>query len=370
MPRIHILPADLTLQADPADNLLKVLRRHQVPIRYSCKSGECGSCKCVLESGHVELKAYEAKALPDVQRDAGIILACRAVLQEDITIRLIDSDDLIAHPERKLLCRVTALEELAPDIVALRMHIEFADQDGVPFTFSAGQYAQLVLDTEDGEVARDFSIASTPVDAEYDDLLEFHIRRTPHGAFSSHLGGRVQVGTMLRVNGPMGTSYFRPRHEGPLYAVGGGTGLAPMLSIVQTALANGKTDPVVLYAGFRTLEDAYRVDLLDALQREYGNFRYVLALEKPPGGSCPNIVQGTVGEALMRDAVDFTGAKVYLAGPPAMVEATAAVLLARGLPERDVHADAFYPLTSAEAAAQGAMQGAEVGRADAAPAGG
>lgn len=350
MPRIHILPSGLTLDADPAENLLKVLRRNQIPIRYSCRSGECGSCKCVLESGQVEMKAFHPKALPATQRQAGVILACRATVQDDITLRLIDSDDLIFHPERKLLCRVLAVDEVAPEVFSLRLHIEYADQGGVPFTFSAGQYAQLVLDVDGQEVRRDFSMASTPVDAEYDDLLEFHIRRSPDGAFSRHLGGRIRPDTALLVQGPMGTSYFRPRHEGPIYAVGGGTGLAPMLSIVQTALANGVTEPVTLYAGFRTLADAYRLDLLESLRREWPNFRYVIALDQPPEAPRPHVVAGPVGAALLRDVADFAGAKVYLAGPPAMVETLAADLLARGVPERDIHADAFYPLGAAEGA--------------------
>lgn len=348
MPRVHILPAGTDLLADPEDNLLKLLRRHQVPIRYSCKSGECGSCKCILESGQVTLKAYDPKALPQVQKDAGIILACRAVLREDITIRLTDSDDLIAHPERTLLCRVVALEPLTRDIFALRLHIEFADMGGVPFTFSAGQYAQLVVDVEGQEIARDFSMASTPVDAEYDDILEFHIRRTPNGALSSLLGSVIRPGAQLLVRGPMGTSYFRPRHEGPLYAVGGGTGLAPMLSVVQTALDNGKLEPVVLFAGFRNQDDVYGLQQLDELRRRHRNFRYHIALDEARPGDPPQAVHRPLGAYLLEQVPDFSGAKVYLAGPPGMVEAISATLLERGLTERDLHADAFYPPVATE----------------------
>ncbi len=343
MPRVHLLPSETDLVADADDNLLKLLRRHQVPIRYSCKSGECGSCKCMLEAGEVTLKQYDAKALPDSQREAGVILACRAQIKEDITIRLIDSDDLIVHPERKLLCAVAGLEPLTADIMALRLHIEFADQGGAPFTFSAGQYAQLVVEVDGVEIARDFSMASTPVDAEYDDLLEFHIRRTPTGAFSGLLGGVICPGARILVRGPMGTGYFRPRHDGPLYAVGGGTGLAPMLSVVQTALANGKCEPVVLYAGFRNRADVYALELLEQLHREFRNFSYVLALDETGPDDPPGAIHAPVGDVLLGRVADFSGAKVYLAGPPGMVESVTAALLRSGLPERDLHADAFYP---------------------------
>ncbi|CAZ88855.1 2Fe-2S iron-sulfur cluster-binding protein [Thiomonas arsenitoxydans] len=350
MPRVHILPAETDLLADPDENLLKLLRRHQVPIRYSCKSGECGSCKCVLESGQVKLKKYDPKALPDAQRDSGIILACRAILSEDITIRLTDSDDLIAHPERKLLCRVVALEPLTQDIFALRLHIEFADMEGIPFTFSAGQYVQIVVEVDGQEIARDFSMASTPVDAEYDDLLEFHIRRTPTGALSSLLGGVIRPGAQLLVRGPMGTSYFRPRHQGPLYAVGGGTGLAPMLSVAQTALDNGKLEPVVLFAGFRNQADVYGLEQMEQMRRSYRNFSYHLALDEAQPGDPPQAVHRPLAAHLLEQVADFAGSKVYLAGPPGMVEAISASLLERGLPEKDLHADAFYPPVTAELA--------------------
>jgi len=343
MPRVHILPLGTDLLADPEENLLKLLRKHQVPIRYSCRSGECGSCKCFLESGNVTLKTYDPKALPEAQKAAGVILACRAVLHEDITIRLTDSDDLITHPERNLLCRVVALEPLTADIFALRLHIEFADMEGIPFTFSAGQYAQIVVNVDGQEIARDFSMASTPVDAEYDDILEFHIRRTPTGALSSLLGGMIRPGAQLLVRGPMGTSYFRPRHEGPLVAVGGGTGLAPMLSVVQTALDNGKLEPVMLFAGFRNQADVYGLEQMEQMRRSYRNFSYHIALDEAQDGDPPQAVHRPLGAYLLEQVTDFTGAKVYLAGPPAMVEAISASLLERGVSERDLHADAFYP---------------------------
>ncbi|MGA8010070.1 MAG: 2Fe-2S iron-sulfur cluster-binding protein [Thiomonas sp.] len=348
MPRVHILPSGTDLLADPDENLLKLLRRHQVPIRYSCKSGECGSCKCVLESGQVELKKYDAKALPDAQKERGIILACRAIVSEDITIRLTDSDDLITHPERKLLCRVAALEPLTQDIFALRLHIEFADMEGIPFTFSAGQYAQIAVDVDGQEIARDFSMASTPVDAEYDDILEFHIRRTPTGALSSLLGSVIRPGAQLLVRGPMGTGYFRPRHEGPLYAVSGGTGLAPMLSVVQTALDNGKLESVVLFAGFRNQADVYGLEQMEQMRRTYRNFSYHLSLDEAQAGDPPQAAHRPLGDYLLEQVADFTGAKVYLAGPPGMVETISSALLARGLSEQDLHADAFYPPVSAE----------------------
>ena len=349
MPIISFPASGLELQADLDDNLLKVLRRHKVPIHYSCKQGECGSCKCVLERGEVLMQDYKGTALPETQRAQGVILACCSRIKGDVQLRLVDSDDYIVHPERHLVTEVIGLRELAPEVFGLRLKIRYVDRDGEPFIFSAGQYAQLSVGTADGSfIARDFSMASTPVDAEYDDELEFHIRRTPTGAFSGLLGRGIEVGGTIFVDGPMGSSHFRPRHEGPLYAVSAGTGLAPMLSIVKTALHNGKLDRVTLYAGFKSAGEVYGREDLAALAREFRNFRAHIVVES--GAGAQDRV-GRVGDALLADVTDFSEAKIYLAGSPAMVEAVSAAMLERGLPPGDVHADAFYAPKPARTAA-------------------
>ena len=340
MPTISIPSHGLQLAAHDDENLLKVLRRHQVPIGYSCKRGECGSCKCAVESGSVELGPHAEAALPPAQRAQGLVLACCARVHGDVQLRLIDSDDFIVHPERRLVTHVVALEPLAPEVYALRLHIDFVDRDGEPFVFSAGQYATLSVRGADGAwIERDFSLAGTPVAAEYDDLLEFHIRRNPQGAFSGLLGNVIAVGSTVYVNGPQGSSHFRPRHSGALYAVAAGTGLGPMLSIVRTALHNGKLEPIALYAGFRSSGDVYGVAELDALAAEFPNFSAHVVVEE---GAASGQRSGRVGDALLADVKRFDGAKIYLAGSPAMVDAVCAALRTRGVGAGDLHADAYH----------------------------
>lgn len=340
MPLISIPARGDVLQAESGENLLKVLRRNQIPVQYSCKRGECGSCKCRLESGGVDMQGYRESALPAAQRDAGLILACCSTIRGDITLGLVDSDDYIEHPQRHLVTVVREVETLTPEVARLRLDIRYVDRAGEPFVFSAGQYARLsVQDAAGTWIARDFSMASTPVDAEYDDTLEFHIRRTPSGAFSGLLGTVLVPGATVYVEGPMGSAHFRPRHDGPLLAVSAGTGLGPMLSVVKTALLNGKIDEVTLYAGFRTVADVYARASMAELASEFNNFRFHIVVEE---GAQGDDRPGRVGDAVVADRGAFDGVKVYVAGSPAMVEAVSAALCARGLATRDLHADAFY----------------------------
>jgi len=307
-----------------------------VPYPHGCRSGNCGACKSRLEFGEVDLTPYSEFALGAAERRDGLILACRAVPWSDAGVAWLDADETIAHPLRYLTCRVVTLDDATHDIRRLRLAIEA----GGPFSFSAGQYAAL---TFAGQAPRDYSMASRPDIVD----LEFHIRRTVGGSASSYVAERLRVGDTVKVEGPFGSSFLRERHMGPIIAIAGGSGLAPIKSIVESALAAGMAQPIDLYFGVRAERDLYLEDHFRMLAARYGNFRFIPVLSQPEGATTRRC--GFVHEAAVADHPDLDGAKAYLAGPPVMVEAATTALLARGMRRQDVHADAFY--TEAEKAA-------------------
>jgi CDP-4-dehydro-6-deoxyglucose reductase/ferredoxin-NAD(P)+ reductase (naphthalene dioxygenase ferredoxin-specific) len=163
-------------------------------------------------------------------------------------------------------CRVAEIAKLTHDILRLRLEI-FA---GGPFAFSAGQYAQLELPVAPG-ISRDYSMANRPDQP----LLEFHVRVMPGGSVSHRIATALKVGDMVKVSGPMGTSYLRAQHPGPMLCIAGGSGLAPVKSIAETALTSGLAHPVHLYFGVRAERDVYCERELAALQARHANFRRI-----------------------------------------------------------------------------------------------
>ena len=316
--------------------ILEAALQAGVAFPHGCRSGNCGACKSRLETGEVELTPYSEYALGEAERRDGLILACRAVPWSDVSLAWLDADETIAHPLRHLTCRVVALDDATHDIKRLRLAVEA----GGPFTFSAGQYAAV---TFAGQAPRDYSMANRPDEAE----LEFHIRRTSGGAASIHAATALRVGDMVKVEGPYGASWLRDRHTGPILAIAGGSGLAPIKSIVESALGAGMAQPIDLYLGVRAERDLYLEDHFQALAARHGNLRFVPVLSQPEGATTRR--RGLVHEAAAQDHRDLDGAKAYLAGPPVMVEAATALLLERGMRREDIHADAFY--TEAEKAA-------------------
>lgn len=319
-----------TAAAAAGDTVLDVLLAANIGFSYSCQSGNCGTCKCELLSGEIVEMEHSEHALTAAERARGVVLACRSQVWGDVVVRRLAAEEFIVHPSRVMQCRVVTLIPLTHDIVGLRMKIE----NGGPFTFSAGQYARLELPSAPG-VVRDYSMANCPGDA----MLEFYVRILPQGQVSRALA-QLRVGDLVRVSGPLGTSYLRAQHPGPLLAIAGGSGLAPVRSIVDSALANGESREMHVYFGARSARDVYLHDTF-ACWRARGVLTHVV-LSEPTGLAAP-YRDGLVSDAVAADFADLKGYKVYLAGPPPMVDAATEVVRARGVPTRDIHADAFYP---------------------------
>jgi naphthalene 1,2-dioxygenase ferredoxin reductase component len=251
----------------------------------------------------------------------------------DAEVSWLDADGVVLHPERRLLCRVAALDDLTHDIRRVRLAIE----SGGPFGFFAGQYASL---TFKGMPPRDYSMANRPDEK----LLEFHVRRMGEGSVSAYIADRLCLGDPVVAEGPLGSAYLREQHEGPILAIAGGSGLAPIKAIVESALARGQRQPIHLYFGACDERDVYLTDHFAALAARHDNFHFVPVLSAPRVPTQRRT--GLVHEAVAADIKALDGAKAYLAGPPAMVEAAMALLVERlGLPREDVHADAFYTET-------------------------
>ncbi|MBI1395157.1 MAG: 2Fe-2S iron-sulfur cluster binding domain-containing protein [Betaproteobacteria bacterium] len=337
---ISIDGSGVRVAAEPGDTVLDALLMAGVGFPYSCQAGNCGTCRCELLEGEVlELEASE-HALADEDRARGQVLACRTQVWGDVVIRRLDDEEFVVHPSRRLECVVDSVERLTHDILGLRLAI----LSGGPFLFSAGQYAALEFSFSPG-VSRDYSMASTPGDGH----LEFFVRERRGGGVSDGLSERLHVGDRVRVSGPFGSAFLREGHEGPVIAVAGGSGLAPIRSILATLRARRTDQPVHLYFGARTERDVFgEREMIEWTRPPGSSLQIVLAdtmhRSKGPGARRA----GLVTDALDADLDDLLGAKAYVAGPPAMVEAAVAVLERKGVPSRDIHADAFYPAQGSE----------------------
>ncbi len=335
---IKVRQFDDDLAVEMGQTILEAALARELPYPHGCRSGNCGACKSELIAGEVEMSPYSEFALTEAEKASGLILACRAVPWSDCEVKFLDADETVAHPSRRLTCRVVSIANATHDIRILRLEI----LSGGPFDFSAGQYASIEFP---GLPPRDYSMANRPDEK----VLEFHIRLLPGGAVTPFVARQLRVGDLVRIAGPLGTSYLREKHTGPIVALAGGSGMAPIKSIVETALARGMQQPITLYFGVRAERDLYLEDHFKALAARHANLTFIPVLSEPDGPTSRRT--GFLADTVRADFASLDGVKAYLAGPPVMVETAVAALTDLGVRRQDCHADAFY--SEAEKAALG-----------------
>jgi ferredoxin-NAD(P)+ reductase (naphthalene dioxygenase ferredoxin-specific) len=327
--RVRIEQFDQEIAVGPDETILAAALELGLDYPFMCQQGQCGACKSYLVAGEVDLgNFYNPMVLPDEERRRGLILACQARPLSDCVVSIGELAGQLGHVVRETACVVSAKEQAAAEMTVLRL----APRDGVPLLFSAGQYAML---TFAGLPPREYSMANRPGDRE----LEFHVQHLPNGLVTGHVATHLAVGDPVSLRGPFGTAYFRDEHLGPVLLAAGGSGLAPIESIVETALASGLTQRFHLYVGARTEANLYREDRLRALAARHRNLILVFALSDAAGDSARR--RGTVSEVVAGDFDDLSAFHAYLAGPPRHCETTRDVLLARGLPAEACFMDPF-----------------------------
>ncbi len=259
--------------------------------------------------------------------EQGYVLACQTYVTEPCTIQIPEPDEVVVHPARIVKATVAVIEDLTHDIKRLML------RPAKPVELSPGQYVQLQFTPEH---ARPYSMAGLTGDG----LFEFHVRLVPNGRVTGYIAQALKVGDAVKVSGPLGSAYLRRKHEGPMLCVAGGTGLAPILSILRGAVAQGMQNPVHLYVGVRSLRDIYGMDWLDQLKREHPGLTVHIVVNS---GGNPAIHRcGLVTDAIEQDHAHLGGWRAYLCGSPPMVEAATVVARRRGIAAENIYADAFY----------------------------
>jgi len=327
---VRFEPVGIEIEVDEDETVLNAAFRQGIMLMHGCKEGQCSACKSFLLDGEVDLDRYSTFALPDFEEAEGWTLLCRAHPYSDLEIELINYDEEIIHggtPPRTIATVVEEIEELTSDIRRLRLKIT----DDEPFQFKPGQYVDVHI-PGDEEHHRSFSMANTVSEP---NVLEFMIKLYPGGRFSGLLAdGAITVGDELKVTGPYGVFTLRPSSPRRLLFIGGGAGMAPILSLLRSLQETETEREATYYYGARTEGDLFHLDELGSLPAQF-----VPALSEDSNGWTGET--GLITDVVDRLEDDVTEVDAYVCGPPPMVEAAVALLEARGVPEAHIYFDKF-----------------------------
>lgn len=322
---------DTSLSVEPGQSMLDAALRAAAWIPHSCTQGTCGTCKVRVLCGAVDHRDSPDYTLTADERCGGLALACRATPTQDVRIQPVGAvdDGVPRHPLRDYTATVIALEDIARDIRRLVV------EPDTPMAFNAGQYAELIVPGHG--VARQYSMANPPDGPR---VLEFHVKRTPGGvATEGWIFAGLAVGDPVALRGPLGQFHLVHPQPEPAILIGGGTGLAPLVSIARHALSHNLVPEVFLYHGGRREEDLYDVEVFRELERVDGRFHYRPALSEQEWSGAT----GMVTDVVVEDFLSCKGMSAYLCGPPAMVAAAQKALKRRRMPPRQIRREEFTP---------------------------
>jgi CDP-4-dehydro-6-deoxyglucose reductase len=337
--RISLSKSDISFGVAPDQSLLDAALGASLNLPHSCKSGNCGACRARLLQGEIHYPNGPPLGLSETEAADGFVLLCQARARSDLYIEI----HQITTPDQARIKRLPARIEralpLSHDVMGLSLRLPAAE----PFRFEAGQYIDIMLS---GGRRRSFSIASPPHDAR---LLELHVRRAAGGEFSERLFDQDPQNALLTIEGPLGQFVYRSHAAAPRLApmllIGGGTGLAPLLSILRHVIENGIERDMNLYWGVRSERDLYAHAVLEDLAQRCpaegrpARLRYAPVLSEPSPdwrGS-----RGFVHEAVIKDIDDLDKYDVYAAGPPAMIAAVRSEFGRRGVAVNRLFFDSF-----------------------------
>ncbi len=311
------------------ETVLEAALNARLPMLYQCRSGSCGSCMGKLVAGEAGMRRGAATALLPREYAAGQRLLCLTEPHTDCHFELPYPAAAAAQDIRHANAFVNAVDRVAEDVI--RLKLELAEGDSL--TFRAGQFFEVVVPGID--VIRRYSPCTTP-----DELpnIELLVRLLPGGVMSDWLDTRTRVDDIIQLRGPFGAFFLRERQRVPHVFIAGGTGIAPILSIIDTVRKQtGKRPPMLLSFGCGSRESLFGLEDLQLRQLWLPNLTIRISVPRdPPAG----VLQGTPVDALSPGDID-THSIAYVCGPPAMVEAAALRLLALGVQADNIVAERF-----------------------------
>lgn len=322
--RVTLDPSGVAFDQAPGQRLLEAAREAGVWLPFECGWGSCGTCKATLVSGDTELLVPDVAAVSERDARRGRIVVCQSSATTDVTIkplRMSDEPDPL-RPVRFVAGTVAAITEVAPSVVDLTVSTD--ETCG----FRPGQFA-IVHGPQ--QQRRCYSFAGEPGLPQ----VRFVIKQYAGRPVSTWIAG-LSVGDEVSFEGPYGDVWLRDSGR-PMLMIAGGTGISAILGLARDAARNAQDRDLVVVYGARTVADLALVDEVAALVHEHGRARLVTVVETGPAAA--GGAEGRVTDVLAD--LDCTQSDVYLAGPPAMVDAIELVLGETGVSRDRLFVDRF-----------------------------
>lgn len=319
-------------------SLLTTLSETGIFVPSACGGrGSCGACKVKVLSDVGPHLPTETPMLSPAEIKENIRLSCQVKVKKDIEIWLPEE----LFNVKKYKTKIESIKDVTHDI----KEVKFKLLEPKEISFRAGQYVQIIVPPYEKikeSTQRAYSISSLPSE---NNAFELLIRLVPGGIATTYVHNYLKEGDIMEVIGPFGDFYLR-NTEADVIGVAGGSGMAPLKSIILDMFEKGITDRNVwFFFGARTLEDLYYVELFRELEKKWPKLHFVPALSEPLEEDNWKGETGFITDVLdkyIKEKMDpHTPKEGYLCGSPGMINACVKVMTDNGISEEKIYYDKF-----------------------------
>ncbi len=330
---ISINNGEKLLKVEGGSTLLNTLAAEKIFIPSACGGkATCGLCKVKVLEGAGSLLPTEEPYINQDERKQNVRLSCQVKVKGNMKLEI--PDELFNI--REFICEVVSITDMTYDIKRVRMKLP----PGETITFKAGQFMQFYskpYGKVKEEVFRAYSISSKSSEHDY---LELLFRLVPGGICTGYVHQALKEGDKVRLSGPYGDFYLRGDCE-ELILIAGGSGLAPIRSLVYEVIEKGLPHKMRFFFGANALKDLYYMDEFAQIQKDYPQFTFIPCLAFPKPEDNWTGVTGFVTVALEQQVDNADGKEAYLCGSPGMLDACIKILQDKGFENQTIFYDKF-----------------------------
>jgi propane monooxygenase reductase subunit len=296
-------------------------------------------CKALVVEGDVDNSEASSYALLDFERQQGFSLLCCAYPESDVAIELWDYDETAlcsGVAVQQFEAEVEQITHLTHDIRGIQLRL----LSPATLDFTAGQYVDVRVPGTDEW--RSYSMANPP---SRNGEIEIMVKLMTGGLFSGYVAQQLKLGEKLTGQGPYGNFHLRDSNREALF-IAGGSGMAPILSLLRDLAEERSERPVTYFYGARARRDLFQLEELQALEQQLPHFRFIPALSEPAADDAWEGETGLITDVVKRWVANGAGKAAYMCGPTAMIDAAIVTLTRMGVQEQDIFYDKF--VTKAE----------------------
>jgi Na+-transporting NADH:ubiquinone oxidoreductase subunit F len=329
---VDINAGEKKLTVQGGNSVLSSLAENEIYISSACGGrGTCGYCKVKVLEGGGPLLPTEEPFLTAEEIASNTRLSCQVKIRGPIRLEI--PPEMLAVKQFSATC--IDILELTYDTRQFRFKLD----DPTQIDFVAGQYVQLVCpkyERSDEDVQRAYSISSDPLKK---GEIELIIRLVPEGICTTWLFQYLKVGDPVKLNGPFG-EFRLAETDAPMIMIAGGSGMAPMKSILHHMKNTTCQKKALYFFGGRSPKDVFMLDEMRQFEQDLPNFEFIPVVNGAEGEPWEGEV-GLVTEAVQRRFDSFPEGEAYLCGSPGMINASIKTLNQLGIPEDKIYYDSF-----------------------------